>query len=113
MLRLSAALLLALSLPAGASNPSEEAGADAALATGIQVGNGPSNGLSMTYEIFEGTVPHVDLSDCPIPLLGEDRFCRLGIAGENVTVFAFSTEGDQPMIAVRSWPADTILPLLN
>jgi|GEM_PF-1107736 len=122
MLRLSAALVVALSLPAVASSPTEGKGAEprpaagtgagAALATGMTA-KGSHSGVTMTYEVFEATVPHADLADCPIPLLGDGRFCRLGIAGEDVAVFVFSEEGDQPMIEVRTWPADSVLPLLN
>ncbi|MRX50275.1 hypothetical protein GI374_07405 [Paracoccus sp. S-4012] len=70
--------------------------------------------LPMTYEIFEGTVLHADLAECPAVMeAGEGVFCRLAVAGENVAVFVFSEAGDQPLVGMRNWPADALMPLLK
>ena len=60
---------------------------------------------TMTYEIFEAAVPHVDLEDCPAAVAGDDRFCRMAMLNEQLHVFAFAESGDQPMVAFRSWDA--------
>lgn len=96
---LAAAAILAASTHALAESHGGEAGSAA-------------QALPMTYEIFEAAVPHADLSECPAAMAAEGHFCRLGI-GEELTVFVFSEEGDQPLVAARSWPADVVLPHLE
>lgn len=69
--------------------------------------------LPLTYAAFEASVPHIDLADCPAALAAEGRFCRVTLAQDQISIFAFSEEGDQPLVAVRSWPADGLAALLN
>jgi hypothetical protein len=69
--------------------------------------------LPLTYEAFEASVPHINLADCPAALAAEGRFCRLTLAQDQLSIFAFSEEGDQPMVAVKSWPADGLTAILN
>ncbi len=69
--------------------------------------------LPLTYETFEAAVPHVDMELCPVDLAGEGRFCRLVLLSEQIQVFVFSEEGDQPMIAYQAWPAELMNGLLD
>lgn len=70
--------------------------------------------LPMTYKIFEGAVPHADLAECPAVMdVGESVFCRLAVLGEDVAIFVFSEEGDQPLVGTRSWSPDDLMPLLQ
>ena len=69
--------------------------------------------LPLTYLIFEAAVPHVDLAVCPVDLAAEGRFCRLALLNEEIHVFVFSEEGDQPMVDFRSWPVDLMAGLLD
>lgn len=118
----AAALAIAAALPALASMPGEDegaaprpeagTGAGAALATGMTANNAETP-LPMTYEVFEATVPHVDLAECPAVLAAEGHFCRLGLASEQLTVFVFAEDGDQVLTGVRSWPADVVLSQLR
>lgn len=69
--------------------------------------------LPLSYAMFEASVPHVDLAECPTALAAEGRFCRATLQHDAVNVFVFSEDGDQPLIAFQSWPADTLPTLLN
>lgn len=120
---LAAAATIAAALPAFASMPGEDegaapgpeagTGAGAALSTGMRVAAAPAGSLPITYEVFEATVPHVDLAECPAVMAQEGHFCRLGLASEQLTVFVFAEDGDQVLTSVRSWPADVVLPQLK
>ncbi|MDQ1900000.1 hypothetical protein RAH32_06040 [Paracoccus sp. WLY502] len=63
---------------------------------------------AMTYEIFEATVEHGDLPECPAALAAEGRFCRVVLQNDMLHVFAFSEDGDQPMLAVLEYPLDAV-----
>lgn len=118
----AAAIVIAAGLPTLASMPGEDegpaprpeagTGAGAALATGMSA-RGAEAALPVTYEVFEATVPHVDLAECPAVMAQEGHFCRLGLASEQLTVFVFAEDGDQPLTGVRSWPADVVLSQLK
>lgn len=54
----------------------------------------------LTYAVFEGAVPHVELAQWPERLAGDNRFCRLTLAEAGLAVWAFSPEGDQNLLAV-------------
>lgn len=54
----------------------------------------------LTYEMFEASVPHADLSTCPTSLAGDDRFCRLTLSDGYLTVWAFRNEGRQELLAM-------------
>lgn len=64
---------------------------------------------AMTYEIFEATVEHGDLPECPTALAAEGRFCRVVLQNDMLHVFAFSEDGDQPMLAVLEYPLDAVV----
>jgi len=63
---------------------------------------------AMTYEIFEATVEHGDLPECPKALAAEGRFCRVVLQNDMLHVFAFAEDGDQPMLAVMEYPLDAV-----
>lgn len=119
---LTASLFLAAAT-AFASSPGEDSGpapqpqagtgAGAALATGMTVADAGVRSLPVTYEVFEATVPHVDLPECPAVMARDGHFCRLGLASEQLTVFVFAEDGHQPLTGLRSWPADVVLSQLK
>jgi len=63
---------------------------------------------TLTYEMFETAIHHVNLLDCPGELSGEGRFCRMTIHNDAFHVFAFSEEGEQPMVGLKTWYEDEI-----
>lgn len=63
---------------------------------------------AMSYEIFETTIPHGDLPECPRSMAQDGRFCRVVLHNESIHVFAFSEDGDQPLQAVMAYPLDQI-----
>ena len=63
---------------------------------------------AMTYEIFEATVEHGDLPECPKALAKDGRFCRVVLQNDKLHVFAFAEDGDQPMLAVMEYPLDVV-----
>jgi hypothetical protein len=56
----------------------------------------------LTYAVFEATLPHLDLAECPGSLAGENRFCRLALGHDALWVFAFSVDGESPMVGFES-----------
>lgn len=81
------------------------------LAPGLaRAGDAP---MPFTYLDFEASVPHIDLAVCPEPLDGPGRFCRLTTHADQLNVFVFSEEGDQPLIGFRSWPSDLLAGLMD
>ena len=60
---------------------------------------------SLTYEMFETAVQHVNLAECPDELAGEGRFCRMTMHNDAFHVFAFSEE-EQVMVGLHSWYED-------
>lgn len=82
----------------------------AAIATMLLVGPAASaqeTGV-LTYQMFETAVQHVNLLECPGDLAGEGRFCRMTMHNDAFHVFAFTEEGDQPMVGLRTWYGDEI-----
>lgn len=69
--------------------------------------------IPLTYADFEAAVPHIDLAVCPVPLAAPDRFCRMTSHADQLNVFVFSEDGDQPLVAFRSWPADLLVGLMD
>lgn len=63
----------------------------------------------LTYEVFEATVDHADLPECPVVLAKEGRFCRLVLRNDALHVFAFSEDGDQPLQALIEYPLGTTI----
>lgn len=65
----------------------------------------------MTYEIFEASVEHVDLMGCPADFDADANFCRMTLASDLAHVFVFSYDGNQPLLAVKSYElGDGFLP---
>ena len=60
----------------------------------------------LTYEVFEFSVDHVDLENCPAGLDPEAVFCRMTLAAEQANVWIFDQTGDQPLLAVKHYPLD-------
>ena len=67
----------------------------------------------LLYEQFENSVAHVDLETCPAPLPVADTFCRATLKHEEVHVFAFSENGDSPMVGFASFELSGLETLLN
>lgn len=63
-------------------------------------------GGKLAYEGFETSVDHVDLDRCPEGLNPEEVFCRMTLASEQANIFIFLQEGDQHLIAVKSYALD-------
>jgi|GEM_PF-1685440 hypothetical protein len=72
-----------------------------------------SQPMSLDYATFEAAVAHVDLETCPVSLNAADRFCRATLAHEQIHIFAFSMEGDSPLVGFASFEATTLPELLN
>lgn len=93
-LMLAAACVLAAGMAfASGKNKHAEAGADYL-----------EGGLS--YALFERSVDHADLENCPEQFDPEAVFCRLTLAAEEAHVFVFAYDGDQPLLAVRHYELD-------
>ena len=60
----------------------------------------------LTYELFETAIAHVNLEECPGDLAGEGHFCRMTMNNDAMHVFAFTEEGEQAMVGIRSYYAD-------
>ncbi|MBB1492836.1 hypothetical protein H5395_15130 [Paracoccus sp. MC1854] len=111
-LPLSLAAVLLSGVAAMSSVPGEDHG-DGTDAAGIAA---PINlaeprqtpAAAMTYEIFEATVEHGDMPECPAAMAQEGRFCRVVLQNDMLHVFAFAEDGDQPMIAVMEYPLDAV-----
>lgn len=103
MRRLALALaLLFLALPVSALPAKAQSAPDPSAAA-----------FALTYAMFEQAVAHVDLEVCPEPLAAPDRFCRATLVGGMINVFAFTEEGDQPLVAVQSWDAALLNGLMD
>lgn len=48
----------------------------------------------LSYEVYEISVPHTDLEECPPAMQIEGAFCRVSVVAEVATVYAFSEETD-------------------
>lgn len=61
------------------------------LSAGIAIAESHEAECAMSYEVFETSVPHTDMEECPASMgLGEDSFCRVAVVAEVATVFVFS-----------------------
>lgn len=66
---------------------------------------------ALTYDVFEMVIEHVDLEGCPAEFDPEAVFCRMTLANDLAHVMVFSYDGDQPLIAVKSYElTDGFLP---
>lgn len=57
----------------------------------------------LTYSIFELAIPHLDLAECPTGLAQPGAFCRASVANDLVHIFVFNQDGDQCLLAVKSY----------
>lgn len=70
----------------------------------------PGGGV-LTYEMFEAAVEHADLEGCPAEFDTDVVFCRITLANDMAHVFAFAHDGDQPLLAIKSYElGDGFLP---
>lgn len=58
---------------------------------------------ALTYPIFEGAIPHLDLEKCPADLARAGAFCRATTANDQVHVFVFEEKGKQCLLTVKSY----------
>lgn len=92
-LALSTGMTTAALASGGGEAPSGEG--EAFLAKGV-----------FTYELYEATVEHVDLMGCPAQFDTDVVFCRMTLASDLAHVFVFALDGDQRLLAVKSYPLD-------
>lgn len=69
--------------------------------------------LPMEYELFETAVPHVDLVECPVALQNPGTFCRATVHHDEIHVFAFGEDGDQPLVGFKSYPFEKTASVLD
>lgn len=84
-----------------------------AIAAALPCMAAADDAIPLTYQEFEAAVAHIDLAVCPVPLAAPDRFCRMTSHSDQLNVFVFSEDGDQPLVAFRSWPADLLVGLMD
>jgi hypothetical protein len=60
----------------------------------------------LSYDLFELTVPHVDLATCPAEFDIDTVFCRAVLTHADMHIFVFSYDEGSPFVASRSYPAD-------
>ena len=80
----------------------------AALAAGLAFGGtalAADEKCALPYDVFEASVPHTDLEECPAKLRAEGRFCRLAVVAEVATVFIFD-EGSGCLVQSVSFEED-------
>jgi len=58
---------------------------------------------ALTYPIFEGAIPHLDLEKCPADVARAGAFCRVTTANDQVHVFVFEQKNPQCLLAVKSY----------
>ena len=69
--------------------------------------------VPMTYGLFETAVAHTDLDSCPAQLATQDTFCRATLRHDEIHVFAFSREGENPLVGFASFSFDELAQHLN
>ena len=57
----------------------------------------------MTYAAFEFAVPHLDIASCPADLARTNAFCRASVGNDAVHVFMFAQDGEQCLLAMKSY----------
>lgn len=58
---------------------------------------------ALNYEIFEYSVSHIDMEECPDVAMAETAFCRANIGGEAIHVYYFSNDGERCLLKVVSY----------
>lgn len=74
--------------------------------------------MPLTYEIFEASVPHIDLAACPATIAldgvdADDVFCRAVVHDDAFHVYIFALDGDSPAIGYQSYPVDDVESLMQ
>ena len=49
---------------------------------------------SLSYDVYEVSVPHTDMEACPTAISAEGAYCRVSVVAEVATIFVFSEEDD-------------------
>lgn len=49
---------------------------------------------SLSYDVYEASVPHTDMETCPTAILADGAYCRVSVVAEVATIFVFSEEDD-------------------
>lgn len=62
--------------------------------------------IPLTYGAFEVSIPHADMEECPAAMNVKGAFCRLTLHSESFHVFAFAEDGDQPLVAFKTFEED-------
>lgn len=55
----------------------------------------------LSYEVFEMSVAHLDLSECPPEFDPDAVFCRYAETDHSGSIFVFSYDGEMPLLAVK------------
>lgn len=73
------------------------------ISMGVVAGNAMADDhCALPYEVFEASVPHTDIEECPKTLAGENRFCRYSVLAEVATIFVFD-ENENCLIKTKSF----------
>ncbi|MGC9418233.1 MAG: hypothetical protein ACP5EN_04595 [Rhodovulum sp.] len=94
----------------------------AALAVTVSLGAAPALGCDedvapggqtsylergvFTYDVFEASVAHTDLSECPQEFDPDVVFCRFATTETSGSIFVFSYVDDMPLLAIKHVPLD-------
>lgn len=76
-----------------------------AVAAALVAGPAVADECAMSYSLFEATVPHVDLTECPAALARDGAFCRLALGAEEAHVFVFD-DTSSCLLATKSFDED-------
>lgn len=57
----------------------------------------------LTYEVFDPTVEHGHLESCPAEFDPDKYRCALTLATDMAHIFVFELDGDQPLVAIKSF----------
>lgn len=101
-------LALALAMPSLALGQEAAAPATPAPVTPAPAAAPTTAPLVLSYAAFEASVPHADMVDCPTALAAPDRFCRMTLAAETVSVWVFALEGEQPLLALQPYDIEEL-----
>ena len=71
----------------------------------LAAGGARADECTMSYSLFEATVPHVDLTECPAALARSGAFCRLALGAEEAHVFVFD-DTSSCLLATKSFDED-------
>ena len=66
----------------------------------------PAQADGFTYPLFEGSVNHIDLEECPEGIAEGDVFCRATMMNDALHIYVFEAAGDLRFVTVESFNAD-------